>query len=547
MSANLERDRTHLVRWLDECGLSSTEGSVSVTLVTDSEQSVSTFVARSSGKYHFLVRKAGPQVHEQNGGVENAVRSLKQSFKTLQSDFETMRASVDFRPEVIQLILNYCCFSHNIHGLAFGSERSPREIAVSRRLPVGEFAMFGSKVLAEIPKSVEQLNPNLTRFVSDCYLHPQFSSCGSLVLARIRVKDELAPKIFVAKSLKLVFPIELDFESEMFVVLKLKGEEGPKALDFDRSLPSDVSRVLPSNQGVSLKCPPSGPPKEFIDRYGISPDCKACRSIDEIGTRKGFSHSKSCCRRYEDWLRIQVQGQEVGEPVVRDSLGKRWKSMHLQPQKRKKKFCLGMGTLKLIYHLLLLRGLKPVTVRPAKRVWMFQVLDIPKIVLNETGRFLGNLPFLVCPMMKFQRLIRMMIRNQVKLRACQQVMMLHIFLIWRSMDLSTWILRLPWLVVTWNGNLTFLWRIWKKKLEEKRKRIVTRWVMFCLAWYRPLSGFQTMFHFLTCWLTRFSLLLNRISPWWHLEVKRLRFGNRPRRLMILTCLSCLAIKLMMGW
>ena len=321
MSANLERDRTHLVRWLDECGLSSTEGSVSVTLVTDSEQSVSTFVARSSGKYHFLVRKAGPQVHEQNGGVENAVRSLKQSFKTLQSDFETMRASVDFRPEVIQLILNYCCFSHNIHGLAFGSERSPREIAVSRRLPVGEFAMFGSKVLAEIPKSVEQLNPNLTRFVSACYLHPQFSSCGSLVLARIRVKDELVPKIFVAKSLKLVFPIELGFESGMFVVLKLKGEEGPKALDFDRSLPSDVSRVLPSNQGVSLKCPPSGPPKEFIDRYGISPDCKACQSIDEIGTRKGFSHSKSCCRRYEDWLRIQVQGQEVGEPVVRDSLG----------------------------------------------------------------------------------------------------------------------------------------------------------------------------------------------------------------------------------
>ena len=109
------------------------------------------------------------------------------------------------------------------------------------------------RFLAEIPKSVEQLNPNLTRFVSACYLHPQFSSCGSLVLARIRVKDELVPKIFVAKSLKLVFPIELDFESGMFVVLKLKGEEGPRALDFDRSLPSDVSRVLPSNQGVSFK------------------------------------------------------------------------------------------------------------------------------------------------------------------------------------------------------------------------------------------------------------------------------------------------------
>ena len=123
------------------------------------------------------------------------------------------------------------------------------------------------------------------------------------------------------------------------VVLKLKGEEGPRALDFDRSMPSDVSRVLPRNQGVSSKCLSKWSP----DRYGISPDCIACRSIDEIGTRKGFSHSKSCCRRYEDWLRTQVQGQEV-EPVVYDSLGKALEEYHLAPQK--KRFCFKMGNLK---------------------------------------------------------------------------------------------------------------------------------------------------------------------------------------------------------
>ena len=228
---------------------------------------------------------------------------------------------------MVQLILNYCCFSHNIHGLAFGSERSPREIAVSRRLPSGEFALFGSRVLAEIPKSVEMLNPNLTRFVSAYYLHPQFSSCGSLVLARIRIKDELVSKMFVAKSLKLVFPIELDFESGMFLILRIKGEEGPRALDFDRSMP----RVLPSTQGVSLKCPPSGPPKEFIDRYGISRDCIACRWRDEIGTRKGFSPSKSCCRRYEDWLRTQVQGQDNIEPVVHDTLKEALEECEYEP------------------------------------------------------------------------------------------------------------------------------------------------------------------------------------------------------------------------
>ena len=55
MTENVEKERSLLVRWLDECGLSATEGSVSVTLVTDSEQHVSTFVSRSSGKYHFLV------------------------------------------------------------------------------------------------------------------------------------------------------------------------------------------------------------------------------------------------------------------------------------------------------------------------------------------------------------------------------------------------------------------------------------------------------------------------------------------------------------
>ena len=43
---------------------------------------------------------SGKRSHEQNGGVENAIKSLKQSFKSLQSDFETMKASLGFRPVV---------------------------------------------------------------------------------------------------------------------------------------------------------------------------------------------------------------------------------------------------------------------------------------------------------------------------------------------------------------------------------------------------------------------------------------------------------------
>ena len=51
------------------------------------------------------------------------------------------------------------------------------------------------------------------------------------MLARIRVKDELVPKIFVAKSLKLVFPIELDFESGMFGIETQRGR-GSKGFGF---------------------------------------------------------------------------------------------------------------------------------------------------------------------------------------------------------------------------------------------------------------------------------------------------------------------------
>ena len=77
-------------------------------------------------------------------------------------------------------------------------------------------------------------------------------------------------------------------------------------MPVDADTPSVFPRVLPQSQGASLKCPPSGPPKEFFDRFGTSRDCSACKSMDNRGTRSGLSHSKKCCDRYERWLRIQI-------------------------------------------------------------------------------------------------------------------------------------------------------------------------------------------------------------------------------------------------
>ena len=172
-------------------------------------------------------------------------------------------------------------------------------------------------MLAEIPDSVKALCPNMSRFEAAAFLHPQFGSLGSLVFAYVRVGHELTPKVFVAKSIKLVFPIELVFESGMFETLQRRGELGP-AVPVE---PVPAPRILPSSQGASLKCPVSGPPKEYFERYGFSEGCSACSSMARRGTRKGLSHSRACCLRYEAWLRSQVSseeamGVEVERPVA---------------------------------------------------------------------------------------------------------------------------------------------------------------------------------------------------------------------------------------
>lgn len=76
MTENVKRDRDMLVHWLSEFGLLSSE--TSITLLTDAEQTVQSFVTGRSEKFDFLVRKAAPQNHESVGGVERVNRLLRE-------------------------------------------------------------------------------------------------------------------------------------------------------------------------------------------------------------------------------------------------------------------------------------------------------------------------------------------------------------------------------------------------------------------------------------------------------------------------------------
>ena len=66
-----------------------------------------------------------------------------------------------------------------------------------------QFALFGTKVLAELPDSILKQNKNFPRFAPAVFLHPDLASMGSVVMGKLRVGHELVMRTFIAKSLNL--------------------------------------------------------------------------------------------------------------------------------------------------------------------------------------------------------------------------------------------------------------------------------------------------------------------------------------------------------
>ena len=124
-----------------------------------------------------------------------------------------------FSSPVLQCCLNYICFAHNNFTTVQQSSRTPRDLVIGDTAKNHAFALFGCKVLAEVPESIIAKNPNLPRFVEGVFLHPEFSSMGVWVSARIRIGSEMVIQRFVAKSIKLCMPVEILDGHGLFVKL----------------------------------------------------------------------------------------------------------------------------------------------------------------------------------------------------------------------------------------------------------------------------------------------------------------------------------------
>ena len=96
------------------------------------------------------MKRAGPQNHETVGHAERTIRWIKESVRTLMLEFQKQGLTLTFERVFVQRLLSYVCFSHNNFNLVQGSNKTPREIAVGSKVSPDCFALFGSKVLAEV-------------------------------------------------------------------------------------------------------------------------------------------------------------------------------------------------------------------------------------------------------------------------------------------------------------------------------------------------------------------------------------------------------------
>ena len=243
MTGDRQRDNRQLQKWLFEMGLWGSKDQHSLRVITDAESSVGNFIASAGLPMGVVVERAPPQGHQANGTAERTIREIKESLKTLQLDFQKMGHTLVFSSPVLQCCLNYICFAHNNFMTVQQSSRTPRDLVIGDTAKNHVFALFGCKVLAEVPESIIAKNPNLPRFVEGVYLHPEFSSMGVWVSARIRIGSEMVIQRFVAKSIKLCMPVEILDGHGLFVKLVDERSGLPEAPRSSEGFCSIASRL----------------------------------------------------------------------------------------------------------------------------------------------------------------------------------------------------------------------------------------------------------------------------------------------------------------
>ena len=228
-----EETKRQIKKWLDHFGVKSRF--TAVVIHTDAEVAVGNLVGQASGEgdYTFHVRRAGPQQHASIGRGERAVRELKESLSVLRADLNQQGLDLVFSSDVLETVLTYLSLMHNHFSKAHGTDSSPLELSVGRRLSKPVVSLFGSCVLAELPDSVKHLSPNETRNVEAAYLHCGLDR-GSLVQAKVRCEGGLELIQFTARNLRPISPLSWKLDLCVGLLTKLEQTDMPQGYIHDQ-------------------------------------------------------------------------------------------------------------------------------------------------------------------------------------------------------------------------------------------------------------------------------------------------------------------------
>ena len=307
--------------WMNAFGL-TTAGSA-VLLRTDSETAVSALIRRANLGIRVVTQRAPPQGHESVGGVERAVRSLKELFSTVRLDLRAQGYDIKRSPRAFELGLIYCAAMHNHHSAAFDGRKFAQELVLQRPLPECGSSLIGMTVLAELPDSMK--SSSLSRFVEAAYLYPEVGGLTHVVSSLV----EGTPQHYRAKSIKHITPLKVGIEhcEHLLKVCDPSDTLAPPILkESEDGIPEGVQGEVDAafegkvSQGPTTDVSRVGPPAAWVREHGGTLGCPAC------GEKRGKANRNAACKqRYDRWLKGQrdrlVAAKEPGSDGVAPELG----------------------------------------------------------------------------------------------------------------------------------------------------------------------------------------------------------------------------------
>ena len=313
VGTNADHTSTWIKYWMNAFGL-TTAGSA-VLLRTDSETAVGALIRRANLGIRVVTQRAPPQGHESVGGVERAVRTLKELFSTIRLDLRAQGYDIKRSPRAFEYGLIYCAAMHNHHSAAFDGRKSPQELVLQRQLPECASTLIGMTVLAELPDSMKKTS--LSRFVEAAYLYPEVGGLTHVVSSLVNGM----PQHYRAKSIKHITPLKVGFEhcEHLLKAYDPTDTMAPPILkEIEDGIPmevkGDVDKAFEGkvSQGPTTDMSRVGPPAAWVREHGGTPGCPAC------GEKRGkANHNAACKQRYDKWLKDQRERLVVeGEPGV---------------------------------------------------------------------------------------------------------------------------------------------------------------------------------------------------------------------------------------